>query len=74
MPDLTKKELERVLNALGRRGDSVYHARKRGKKVHIQFVGDREETVTTLPRATRTRKSNMTPVPVEPIVTAEVTG
>ena len=73
MTNLTKKELERVLDALGRRGDSVYHAKKRGKRVKIQFVGDPEETVTTLPRAPRARKASMVPVPVEPIVTIKVT-
>lgn len=69
MTDLTKQELERVLTALDRRGDSVYYAKKHGKKVHIQFVGDSEETVTTLPKAPRAHKATTAPVEVEPIVT-----
>lgn len=73
MKQLTKPELNRVLTALDRHGDSVYHARKVGKKVYVQFVGDHEETVMTMPKAKRAKRTDTSPVKSRPavVVTSE---
>ncbi len=74
MQDLTEKELRKVLIALGRESDSIYHAKKHRGKVHIQFVGDRGETLMTMPRAKRTKRTTTAPVEPDPEPVVVVIG
>lgn len=74
MQKLTRTELAKVLTALGRESDSVYHAKKHKGKVYVQFVGDREETTMMMPRAKRAKKTTTAPVEPDPKPVVVVIG
>ncbi len=74
MPKLTKAQLDKALKALGREGDSVYHATRKGRTVSIQFVGDREETTLTMPKAKRAKRTTTAPVESDPDPVVVVIG
>jgi hypothetical protein len=61
MINITPKELETTLTAIGRKGSCVYSAEKKGDFIIIQLVGESSPIRHKLPEKRKTAKTTTTP-------------